>query len=153
MTERLIELEVADGVATLWLNRPEKRNAMSDDMRTQFIAALEQVASDKAIRALVLTGRGKGFCAGGDVAGMERQARLASTGGAASNVCTTPSRSCTPCPSQRSLPSMGLLPGWVPTQRLRATSSSQRMRRASPGHTSIAASFPMAVACTFCRAG
>ena len=69
----LIELEVADGIATLWLNRPEKRNAMSDDMRTEFIAALEHVANDKAIRALVLTGRGKGFCAGGDVAGMERR--------------------------------------------------------------------------------
>lgn len=73
MTEKLIELEVVDGVATLWLNRPDKRNAMSDDMRTQFIAALEQVTYDKAIRALVLTGRGKGFCAGGDVAGMERR--------------------------------------------------------------------------------
>jgi enoyl-CoA hydratase/carnithine racemase len=69
----LVELEVADGIATLWLNRPEKRNAMSDDMRTEFIAALEHVANDKAIRALVLTGRGKGFCAGGDVAGMERR--------------------------------------------------------------------------------
>jgi enoyl-CoA hydratase/carnithine racemase len=69
----LIELETTDGIATLWLNRPEKRNAMSDDMRTEFIAALEHVANDKAIRALVLTGRGKGFCAGGDVAGMERR--------------------------------------------------------------------------------
>ncbi|OUM00006.1 enoyl-CoA hydratase/isomerase family protein [Variovorax sp. JS1663] len=73
MTAKLIELEVADGVATLWLNRPEKRNAMSDDMRTEFISALEHVNHDKAIRALVLTGRGKGFCAGGDVAGMERR--------------------------------------------------------------------------------
>ena len=46
MTEQLIELEVADGIATLWLNRPDKRNAMSDDMRTQFIAALEHVTYD-----------------------------------------------------------------------------------------------------------
>ena len=61
MSEQLIELEVADGIATLWLNRPDKRNAMSDDMRTQFIAALEHVTCDKAIRALVLPGRGKGF--------------------------------------------------------------------------------------------
>ncbi len=73
MSTNLIELEVADGIATLWLNRPEKRNAMSDDMRTQFIEALERVTYDKTIRALVLTGRGKGFCAGGDVAGMERR--------------------------------------------------------------------------------
>jgi len=69
----LVILEVQAGIATLTLNRPDKRNAMSDDMRSQFIDALESVAADKAIRALVLTGSGKGFCAGGDIAGMERR--------------------------------------------------------------------------------
>ena len=69
----LIELKVESGIATLFLNRPEKRNAISDDMRTALIEALEHVAGDAAIRALVLTGNGKGFCAGGDVAGMERR--------------------------------------------------------------------------------
>ena len=69
----LIEMKIEAGVATICLNRPEKRNAMSDDMRTQFIDALERAAADKAIRALVLTGNGKGFCAGGDIAGMERR--------------------------------------------------------------------------------
>ncbi len=73
MTTNLIELSVADGIATLLLNRPEKRNAMSDDMRGEFIAALERVSADKTIRALVLSGNGKGFCAGGDVSGMERR--------------------------------------------------------------------------------
>jgi enoyl-CoA hydratase/carnithine racemase len=73
MDYTLIQLQVASGIATLTLNRPEKRNAMSDDMRTEFIHALERVAADKAIRALVLTGAGKGFCAGGDIAGMERR--------------------------------------------------------------------------------
>jgi enoyl-CoA hydratase/carnithine racemase len=73
MTTDLIDLQIQSGIATIYFNRPEKRNAMSDDMRTQFIAALERVAADKAIRALVLTGNGKGFCAGGDVAGMERR--------------------------------------------------------------------------------
>jgi enoyl-CoA hydratase/carnithine racemase len=73
MTTPLIELQVHSGIATLRLNRPDKRNAMSDDMRAEFIDALERVAGDKAIRALVLTGNGKGFCAGGDVAGMERR--------------------------------------------------------------------------------
>src|SRR5690606_14423376 len=58
----LIQLETVDTVATITLNRPEKRNAMSDDMRTEFIDALEYVAADKAIKALVLTGAGKGFC-------------------------------------------------------------------------------------------
>jgi enoyl-CoA hydratase/carnithine racemase len=46
---------------------------MSDAMRGEFISALEKVSADKAIRALVLTGNGKGFCAGGDVGGMERR--------------------------------------------------------------------------------
>ncbi len=52
-------------MATLTLNRPDKRNAMSDDMRTEFIDALERVAADKAIKALVLTGAGKGFAQAG----------------------------------------------------------------------------------------
>lgn len=73
MTPELIELNVTHGIATLTLNRPEKRNAMSDGMRTEFIAALEHVSAEKSIRALVLTGNGKGFCAGGDISGMERR--------------------------------------------------------------------------------
>jgi enoyl-CoA hydratase/carnithine racemase len=72
MSELLL-LDVADGIATLTLNRPEKRNAINDEMRTQLIAALEAVAADSAIRALVLTGAGKGFCAGGDIAGMQER--------------------------------------------------------------------------------
>ncbi len=73
MDDSLIQLQVEGGIATLTLNRPDKRNAMSDAMRTQFIDALERVAADNAIRALVLTGAGKGFCAGGDIAGMEKR--------------------------------------------------------------------------------
>jgi enoyl-CoA hydratase/carnithine racemase len=73
MTHDLVDLEVHAGIATLTFNRPAKRNAMNDDMRSQFIAALESVAADKAIRALVLTGAGKAFCAGGDIAGMEER--------------------------------------------------------------------------------
>jgi enoyl-CoA hydratase/carnithine racemase len=73
MDDSLIQMQVENGIATLTFNRPEKRNAMSDEMRGQFIHALERVAADKGIRALVLTGAGKGFCAGGDIAGMERR--------------------------------------------------------------------------------
>ena len=73
MTFQLIELTVDDGIATLRLNRPEKRNAMNDDMRSEFIEALEMITADKSIRALVLTGNGKGFCAGGDISGMEKR--------------------------------------------------------------------------------
>jgi enoyl-CoA hydratase/carnithine racemase len=73
MTFTLIDLSVEGGIATLTLNRPDKRNAMNDEMRAQFITALEHVAADQSIRALVLTGAGKGFCAGGDIAGMQRR--------------------------------------------------------------------------------
>jgi enoyl-CoA hydratase/carnithine racemase len=73
MNYELIDFVVEDAIAVLTLNRPEKRNAMSDAMRTEFIDVLERVSADKAIRALVLTGAGKGFCAGGDIAGMEKR--------------------------------------------------------------------------------
>ena len=73
MKFELIELSVIDSIATLRLNRPEKRNAMSDAMRSEFIEALELVTANKSIRALVLTGNGKGFCAGGDISGMEKR--------------------------------------------------------------------------------
>lgn len=73
MSADLIDLQVTDAIATLTLNRPDKRNAMSDAMRTQFIEALEHVAADKSIKALVLTGAGKGFCAGGDISGMKER--------------------------------------------------------------------------------
>ena len=77
MTPTLIDLQVRSGIATLTLNRPDKRNAMSDAMRAEFTGALEHIAADKAIRALVLTGAGKGFCAGGDIAGMQRRMNAA----------------------------------------------------------------------------
>ena len=70
---KLVEVEITSGIATLALNRPEKRNAMNDAMRSEIIAALEQVAADRAVRAVVLTGNGKGFCSGGDIAGMEQR--------------------------------------------------------------------------------
>jgi enoyl-CoA hydratase/carnithine racemase len=57
----------------LTLNRPEKRNAISDEMRAELVAALKRVSDDSAARALVITGAGKGFCAGGDIAGMQRR--------------------------------------------------------------------------------
>ena len=73
MDYSLIELKIEHAVATLTLNRPDKRNAMSDQMRSEFIDALESITADKAIKALVLTGAGKGFCAGGDISGMQKR--------------------------------------------------------------------------------
>lgn len=73
MPYTLVELQIDRSIATLTFNRPDKRNAMSDDMRSEFIDALEHVAADKSIKALVLTGAGKGFCAGGDISGMQKR--------------------------------------------------------------------------------
>ncbi|MDP3521636.1 MAG: enoyl-CoA hydratase/isomerase family protein [Hydrogenophaga sp.] len=73
MTYALLDYKVENAIATITFNRPDKRNAMSDEMRTEFIEALETVAADKAIKALVLTGAGKGFCAGGDISGMQKR--------------------------------------------------------------------------------
>lgn len=68
----LVLLAEADGVATLVLNRPDKLNAFADDMREQFAAAIETVATRPGVRVLVVTGAGRAFCAGGDVGHMVR---------------------------------------------------------------------------------
>lgn len=67
----LVKFELENDIAILTLNRPEKRNAMSDDMRSELVSHLVNIRSDRSIKALVLTGEGKGFCAGGDIAGMK----------------------------------------------------------------------------------
>ena len=54
-------------VATITLNRPAQRNAYSETMVHELVKALENARDDDAIRALILTGAGKGFCAGGDI--------------------------------------------------------------------------------------
>lgn len=59
-----------EGVLTLTLNRPEARNALSGEMLAALAAAIAKAELDPAVRCLVLTGAGKGFCAGGDVKGM-----------------------------------------------------------------------------------
>jgi len=61
-------LYARDGpIATITLNRPEKLNAFVDDMRDRLLAALDRAASEAGVRALVLTGAGRAFSAGGDV--------------------------------------------------------------------------------------
>ena len=60
---------VEDGVAVLTMNRPERRNALSDQMLAALGATLAQVEADDAVGAVVLTGAGGAFCAGGDVKG------------------------------------------------------------------------------------
>jgi 2-(1,2-epoxy-1,2-dihydrophenyl)acetyl-CoA isomerase len=69
MTTDLLET-VKDGVAVLTLNRPDRLNAMSRPMLDALLEALPRLAEDPAVGVVVLTGAGRGFCAGGDVKAM-----------------------------------------------------------------------------------
>jgi enoyl-CoA hydratase/carnithine racemase len=66
MGEAPVLFEVEDGVATITLNRPENRNSMTPDLMAAFRSAVADAAADRALRAVVLTGRGASFCAGAD---------------------------------------------------------------------------------------
>jgi 2-(1,2-epoxy-1,2-dihydrophenyl)acetyl-CoA isomerase len=71
MTEQAVEqavlVEIKDAVAWIRLNRPDRMNAVSTDLRKQLLAALKQCERDEAVRCLVVTGTGRAFCAGADV--------------------------------------------------------------------------------------
>ncbi|MFN0026821.1 MAG: enoyl-CoA hydratase-related protein [Acidimicrobiales bacterium] len=62
--------EVSNGIATLTLNRPDRRNALSGDMLAGMRRALEEFATAADVRCVVVTGAGGAFCAGGDVKSM-----------------------------------------------------------------------------------
>lgn len=69
-SEALVAIEVADGLATLTLNRPQRRNALSPALVGALIEALAEIQRRPEARVVVLTGAGgKAFCAGGDLAG------------------------------------------------------------------------------------
>ena len=67
-TDLLASLD--EGVLTLTMNRPDARNAMSGAMMSAMVSQLALAEFDAAVKCIVLTGAGKGFCAGGDVKGM-----------------------------------------------------------------------------------
>jgi enoyl-CoA hydratase/carnithine racemase len=64
-----ILFEVDDGVATVTLNRPERMNAWTDTMATELAGAMHRCDLDDAVRAVVVTGAGRAFCAGADMSG------------------------------------------------------------------------------------
>lgn len=65
--------DLRDGVATLTLNRPDRLNAQNVEMFEAMLARLEHIAHDDEVRVVVLTGAGRGFCAGGDLSQMAEQ--------------------------------------------------------------------------------
>src|SRR6476660_10324986 len=55
-----------DGVAVLTLDNPDQRNAMSDQMTDSWVAAVDELAADRSLRVVVVTGEGSAFCSGGN---------------------------------------------------------------------------------------
>ena len=68
MSFKTLELTIADGVATLTFNRPDKLNSFTTEMHAEVREALGQLTADMSVRCLLITGRGRGFCAGQDLA-------------------------------------------------------------------------------------
>lgn len=67
-----VELRVDARIATLLLNRPDHLNAFNDEMESGIIDALDDVDADDSVRAVIITGAGRAFCAGADLAGGAR---------------------------------------------------------------------------------
>jgi enoyl-CoA hydratase/carnithine racemase len=66
-TQEVIQYEAADGVATIWLNRPEVKNCVNWELLTNLGAALERAEEDDDVRVVLIRGRGHTFCAGADL--------------------------------------------------------------------------------------
>ena len=71
-TDDVLLVTDVDGVRTLTLNRPRAYNSLTVELKERLLAALRQAAEDDAVRAVVLTGSGKAFCAGQDTPMLER---------------------------------------------------------------------------------
>jgi enoyl-CoA hydratase/carnithine racemase len=71
----VVLLAVSDGVATITLNRPESLNAWTPGMEARWNELLDRVATDDDVRALVVTGAGRGFCPGADRNALARRSR------------------------------------------------------------------------------
>ena len=65
--EKAVLFEVNEGVALITLNRPDRYNAVNQDLVDGISESLDKAKNDDSIRAIVMTGAGKGFCAGADM--------------------------------------------------------------------------------------
>jgi enoyl-CoA hydratase/carnithine racemase len=73
--EDILLYDVDDGVATMTLNRPERRNALNAALQRALAEGWKRVAADTSVRVLIVTGAGRAFCAGGDLAELNHSAR------------------------------------------------------------------------------
>ena len=76
MSQKVLSQIDADGNATVMLNRPEVHNAFDPEMVDVFTATLRKLEAAPKVRAIVVTGAGKSFCAGADIEHMKRSARF-----------------------------------------------------------------------------
>ena len=74
-----LELERRGAVAHVWLNRPDARNAMNDDMTKELPRVFQSLEKDASVRVVVLGGRGSAFCAGADLGRMDKAGRATGT--------------------------------------------------------------------------
>jgi len=86
MSYQTVLYDVADGIATVTLNRPDKLNAWTRQMQGEVKDAMLRAAADEAVRAIILTGAGRGFCAGADMEVLT----AASSGGAVNSTTARP---------------------------------------------------------------
>lgn len=75
MPFQFIKYEVANGVATITLNRPEVYNALNDEITFELQDAFKSVAKDQSVRVVILTGEGKAFCSGQDLKASSSQGK------------------------------------------------------------------------------
>lgn len=76
MTEKILSLIDKDGNATIALNRPESHNAFDPEMSAQMISNLKKLEANPKVRAVVIMGQGKSFCAGADIDHMRKSAKF-----------------------------------------------------------------------------
>lgn len=72
MGEPIIEVETRGAAAWVWFNRPALHNALNEDLIRELTLVVRGLGDDPAVRVIVLSGRGKSFCAGGDIEWMKR---------------------------------------------------------------------------------
>jgi methylglutaconyl-CoA hydratase len=74
MTYQTLLVEVTYGTGIVWMNRPKQHNALDDLMISEMTEAMRALNDDPEVRAVILAGKGKSFCAGGDLIWMQRAA-------------------------------------------------------------------------------